>query len=220
MNDPIIPGTETSFLGGGRFELGSGSAFRVSPELRELQERYLVAKNERQHMTIATSCFAMACPIMPLGFLAALFLLGRLDGMDKDPLESMEKGRTLQGDMARIAAAHALMRKKKDLGEDPESDAYLKYASRELELRTLRMAFRPLKGEKRVIPKHQQSRDTLNGAAYFLTKEKQTKEREIKRQKIMLESIANKEREKNPVESSKINEKLEKLDQLLKKMGA
>jgi len=220
MNEPVIPGIEHSVFGG-HLESGSGSAFRVSPELQELQERYLGAKGERQTMNIAASCFAMACPIMPLGFLAALFVLGKLDGLDKDPV-SMEHARSLQGDMARIAAAQALLRKKKESGEDLDSDAYLKYASRELQLRTLRMAMRPLKGsEKRVIPKQQQSRDSLNGAGYFLTREKMTKERDIKRQKILLESISNKDKdEKSPVENNKLSEKLEKLDQLLRKMGA
>jgi hypothetical protein len=113
------------------------------------------------------------------------------------------------------------LRKKKENGEDPESNAYLRYASRELQLRPLRMAMRPIKGsEKRVIPK-QQSGDSLNGG-YFLTREKQAKEREIKRQKILLESLADKERKEkgaSPETSSKLSEKLEKLDQLLRKMS-
>jgi hypothetical protein len=221
MNEPVVDtGIEHSLLGG-PLELGSGSRFRVSPEIRELQERYLSDKNERQHMSIATSCFAMVCPIMPLGFLAALFVLGKLDGLDKDPA-SMEEARSLKGDMARIAAAAALMRKRKDAGEDPDSDAYLKYASRELQLRSLRLALRPLKGsEKSVIPRQQQSRDSMNGAAFFQTREKQQKARVLKRQKIMLESIANKEKEDKQLEpNNKLAEKLEKLDQLLKKMGS
>ena len=220
MNDPLNTGIEHSFLGG-RLETGSGSAFRVSPELRELQERYLASKTERQHMTVATSCFALACPIMPLGFLAVLFLLGKLDGLDKDPA-SMEETRSLKGDMARIAAAAALMRKRKDAGEDPESNAYIRYASREMQLRPLRIAMGPIKGsEKRVIPKQQQSRDSLNGASYFLTREKQAKERELKRQKILLDSLADKDRPANPLETNnKLSEKLEKLDKLLKRMGA
>jgi hypothetical protein len=231
MNEPVVNtgiehshpgmGLEHSFLGGS-LDTGFGSAFKSTPELRELQERYLANKNERQHMTIATSMFAMACPIMPLGFLAALFVLGKLDGLDKDPFEEMEESRSLKGDMARFAAAAALMRKRKDAGEDPESDAYLKYASREMELRPLRQVMRPLKGsEKRVIPKQQQSRDSLDSPSYFITREKQAKEREIKRQKIMLESLSDKERKESPIEANnKLSEKLDKLDQLLRKMGA
>lgn len=199
--------------------LDHGSAFRVSPELRELQERYLQAKGEKQNMTLASSCFAMACPIMPLGFLSMLFVLGKLDGMDKDP-ESLEFNKTLKGEMARIAAADALMRKRKESGEDPESNAYLRYASREMELRPLRVAMRPIKGsEKRVIPK-QQSREALSDGGFFLTKEKQSKMRSMKQQKILLESLVAKEREQNSSEASKLSEKLEMLDKLLKRMGA
>lgn len=216
-NQPVETGIE-QFLFEGRLDVGSGSAFRVSPELRELQERYLQAKGERQNMTLATSCFAMACPIMPLGFLSVLFVLGRLDGLDKDP-ESLAQQRTLKGDMARIAAADALMRKRKESGEDPESNAYLRYASRELELRPLRMAMRPIRGsEKRVIPKMQSQEALSNG--FFLTKEKQSKMRDIKRQKILLEGLMEKEREEqNLPEVSRLSSKLELLDKLLKKMG-
>ncbi len=203
----------------GRLELGSGSAFRISPELRELQEKFLQAKTEKQSMTVATSYFAMACPIMPLGFLATLFVLGKLDGMDKDPA-SLEYNKSLKGEMARIAAAEALTRKRKSHGEDPESNAYLRYASRELALRPYRTAMRPIKGaEKRVIPK-QQSREALADGSFFVTKEKQTKMRNLKRQKIMLESLAAKEREDaNTLEANKLSQKLEMLDKLLKKMG-
>jgi len=218
---PVNLGIEHSTFTG-RFEAAPGSAFKISPELQELQERYLHNKGERQNMTIATSCFAMACPIMPLGFLAVLFILGRLDGLDKDPA-SMEYQRSLKGDMARIAAADALLRQKKANGEDPESNAYLRYASRELELRPLRNAMRPIKGsEKRVIPKQQQSKDAINGAGFFLTREKMNKEREVKRQKILLESLNSKDdgKEKQGIEKSSLSEKLEKLDQLLKKLDS
>jgi hypothetical protein len=125
--------------------------------------------------------------------------------------------------MARIAAADALLRQKKANGEDPESNAYLRYASRELELRPLRNAMRPIKGsEKRVIPKQQQSKDAINGAGFFLTREKMNKEREIKRQKILLESLNAKDdgKEKQGIEKSSLSEKLEKLDQLLKKLDS
>lgn len=217
MNEPAEASIEDSFLGE-RLELGGSSAFRVSPEIRELQERYLQAKAEKQHMAIAGSCLAMACPIMPLGFLSALFVLGKLDGMDKDPV-SMEMQRGLKSDMARIAATEALMRMKKERGEDPESNAYLRYASREMALRPLRSAMRPIKGnEKRVIPK-QHSREQL-ADGFFLTKEKQTKMRNLKRQKILLESLAAKEREEqNTTEASKLSQKLEMLDKLLRKMN-
>ena len=169
-------------------------------------------------MGVASSMFAMACPIMPLGFLSMLFVLGKLDGMDKDP-ETLAFNRTLKADMARIAAADALMRKKRDLGEDAESNAYVRYASREMELRPLRMAMRPIRGaEKRVIPR-QQSREQLSNG-FFLTKEKQQKMRDIKRQKILLEGLMEKEREKdNNPEVSRLSQKLEMLDKLLRKMN-
>jgi len=78
---------------------------------------------------------------------------------------------------------------------------------------------RPIKGnEKRVIPK-QHSREQLSDG-FFLTKEKQTKMRNLKRQKILLESLAAKEREEqNTTEASKLSQKLEMLDKLLKKMN-
>ena len=214
MNQPV-EGIEQFLMS--RFEVGSGSAFRVSPELRELQERYLEAKGERQNMSVASSMFAMACPIMPLGFLSVLFMLGKLDGMDKDPL-SMEYNRTLKGDMARIAAADALMRMRKEKGEDAESNAYLRYASREMELRPLRMAMKPIRGaEKRVIPK--QSQQSL-GEGFFITKEKQTKMRDIKRQKVLLEGLKEKEqKEQNTNEVCRLSQKLEMLDKLLNKMS-
>jgi hypothetical protein len=213
MNQP----TEQSLFGSS-LDFTGGSAFRVSPELRELQEKYLQAKCEKQHMGVASSMFAMACPIMPLGFLSMLFVLGKLDGMEKDP-ETLAFNRTLKGDMARIAAADALMRKKRDLGEDAESNAYVRYASREMELRPLRMAMRPIRGaEKRVIPR-QQSREQLSNG-FFLTKEKQQKMRDIKRQKILLEGLMEKEREKdNNPEVSRLSQKLEMLDKLLRKMN-
>jgi hypothetical protein len=219
MNHPTDAGIEQLF--NRPLDLGSGSSFRASPELRELQERFLVAKGEKQNMTISAGCFAMACPIMPLGFLAIFSLLGKMDGLDKDP-ETLEMGRGLKGEMARIAAAEALMRKRKGEGEDVESNAYLRYASRELQMRPLRIAMKPLKGsgsEKRVIPR-QQSREALSNG-FFMTKEKQNKMRDIKQQKILLESLANKEREEqNHIESNAVAQKLEKLDQLLRKMGA
>ncbi len=166
------------------------------------------------------SCLAMANPIMPLGFLATLFLLGKMDGMDKDPF-ALEMGgnKTLKGEMARIAAAEALLRKRKESGEDPESNAYLKYASRELAMRPYKSALRPLRAnEKRVIP-NKQSRENLGTNSFFITKEKQAKMREIKKQKILLESIAQKEREEqNLAEASQISQKLELLDKLLNKM--
>ena len=213
--------TETSLesLFSSSLDLHGGSAFRVSPELRELQERFLEAKCEKQHMSVASSMFAMACPIMPLGFLSMLFVLGKLDGLEKDP-ESLAFNRSLKGDMARIAAADALMRKKRELGEDAESNAYVRYASRELELRPIRMAMRPIRGaEKRVIPR-QQSREQLNNG-FFLTKEKQEKMRDAKKQKILLESLVEKEKEKdNSHEVSRLSQKLEMLDKLLRKMGS
>ncbi len=219
MNHPTDAGIEHLF--NRPLELGSASSFRVTPELRELQERFLVAKGEKQNMTISAGCFSMACPIMPMGFLAIFALLGKLDGMDKDP-ESLEMGRGLKGEMARIAAAEALLRKRKGDGEDVESNAYLRYASRELQMRPLRIAMKPLKGsgsEKRVIPR-QQSREALSNG-FFMTKEKQTKMRDIKQQKILLESLASKERqEQNPADNNLLSQKLEKLDQLLRKMGA
>lgn len=217
MNQPTEAGHEHSLFGSS-LDMTGGSAFRVSPELRELQERYLQGKCEKQHMTVTTSMFAMACPIMPLGFLSILFMLGKLDGMDKDP-ETLAFNRTLKGDMARIAAADALMRKRKETGEDSESNAYVRYASREMELRPLRMAMRPIRGaEKRVIPR-QQSREQLSNG-FFLTKEKQQKMRDIKRQKILLESLVEKEKENdNSNEASRLSQKLEMLDKLLRKMN-
>lgn len=199
------------------FRLGS-SAFRSSPELRELQERFVQAKTEKQSMAIAGSCFALASPLMPLGFLSALFVLGKMDGMDKSPEELLlEKGRGLQGEMARIAAAEALMRKKKANGEDPETDAYIRYASRQLELRPLRVAMRPIKGaETRVIPKRQ----SQEPSEFFVTKEKQSKMKDIRKQRILLEGLMEQERkEQNFSEVCKLSSKLEMLDKLLKKMG-
>ena len=205
-----------------KLEFGSQSTFRMSPELQQLQERFLQAKTEKQNMGVAGSMFAMANPINPLGFLAALFLLGKLDGMEKDPLElAMEQNKNLRNEMARFAAADALTRKRKQSGEDPETNAYLRYASRELALRPYRSAMRPIRGsgDKRVIPKQQQSRESLSDG-YFLTKEKQAKIREVKRQKIMLESLAAKEREEQKVtEASMLSQKLEMLDKLLRKMN-
>ncbi|MBX9686071.1 MAG: hypothetical protein K2X27_05185 [Candidatus Obscuribacterales bacterium] len=217
MNQPNLNIEQSLFEG--PLDLRGASAFRVSPELRELQEKFVQAKNEKQHMTIATSCLAMACPIMPLGFLATLFVLGKLDGMDKDPTQ-IEQSRSLQGEMARIAAAEALMRKKKERGEDTDANAYIRYASREMALRPLRVAMRPIKGaEKRVIPKMQSRESLCDG--FFQTKEKQQKMREIKRQKILLESLADKERkENNTSEACQLSDKLEMLDKLLKKMGS
>lgn len=218
MNQPTETGIEHSLFGSS-LDFTGGSAFRVSPELKELQERYLQAKTEKQHMSVASSMFAMACPIMPLGFLSMLFVLGKLDGMDKDP-ESLAFNRSLKGDMARIAAADALMRKKREQGEDAESNAYVRYASREMELRPIRTAMRPIRGtEKRVIPR-QQSREQLSNG-FFLTKEKQQKMRDIKRQKILLEGLVEKEREKdNNPEVSRLCQKLEMLDKLLRKMNS
>lgn len=217
MNQEPAPDTSIEqSLFDGRLDMGS---FRASPELRELQERFLKAKAEKQSMTVASSCFALACPINPLGFLAALFLLGKLDGADKDPFSQFEQNKTLKGEMARFAAAEALTRKRKESGEDPESNAYLRYASREMALRPYRNAMRPIKGsEKRVIPK-QQSRESLTDG-FFLTKEKQAKIREVKRQKIMLESLAAKEREEQKTtEANMLSQKLEMLDKLLQKMS-
>lgn len=218
MNQPVEAKLDSLF--GSNLDFTGGSAFRVSPELRELQERFLQAKTEKQHMSVASSMFAMACPIMPLGFLSMLFVLGKLDGMEKDP-ESLAFNRTLKGDMARIAAADALMRKRREQGEDAESNAYVRYASRELELRPIRMAMRPIRGaEKRVIPR-QQSREQLSNNGFFVTKEKQQKMRDIKRQKILMEGLVAKEREKeNSPEVNRLSQKLEMLDQLLRKMGS
>jgi hypothetical protein len=203
----------------GRLDFKSGSAFKSSPELRELQERYLHAKAEKQNMAVVGSCFALASPLMPLGFLSALFMLGKMDGMDKSPEELLlEKGRGLQGEMARIAAAEALMRKKRANGEDPESDAYIRYASRQLELRPLRVAMRPIKGaETRVIPKKHASEPS----DFFITKEKQNKLRDIRKQRILLEGLMEKEqKEQNFSEACRLSSKLELLDKMLRKMGA
>ena len=217
--DPGELSIESLFSGRGPLDFNS-SAFKASPELRELQERFIKAKSEKQSMSIMGSCLAMASPIMPLGFLATLFLLGKMDGMDKDPF-ALEMGgnKTLKGEMARIAAAEALLRKRKENGEDPETNAYLKYASRELAMRPYKSALRPLRAnEKRVIP-NKQSRENLGSNSFFITKEKQAKMREIKKQKILLESIGQKEREEqNLAEASQISQKLELLDKLLNKI--
>lgn len=120
--------------------------------------------------------------------------------------------------MARIAAADALMRKKKANGEDPEADAYIRYASRQLELRPHRIAMRAIKGsESRVIPK---STSREPAPDYFVTREKQSKMRDIKKQRILLEGLIDKERnEQNFGEVCRISSKLEMLDKLLKKMN-
>ena len=206
-------------LGDGRLDFKPGTAFRSSPELRELQESFMKAKAEKQSMAVTGSFLALASPLMPLGFLSALFMLGRMDGMEKSPEQLLlEKSSGLQGEMARIAAAEALMRKKRANGEDPETDAYLRYASRQLELRPLRNAMRPIKGtENRVIPKQQYREPAPD---YFLTREKQTKMRDIKQQRILLEGVMEKERkEQNFSEVCRLSSKLEMLDKLLKKMG-
>lgn len=202
----------------GRLDFKSGSAFKASPELRELQERFLQSKAEKQNMAVVGSCFALASPLMPLGFLSALFMLGKMDGMDKSPEELLlEKGSGLQGEMARIAAAEALMRKKKANGEDPETDAYIRYASRQLELRPIRTAMRPIKGaETRVIPK----KHSTQPSDFFITREKQNKMRDLRKQRILLEVLMEKEqKEQNFSEICKLSSKLELLDKMLKKLG-
>lgn len=218
MNEPIEAGIEHLLLDG-KLDLGNKSMFRASPELQELQQRFLHAKTEKQSMSVASGLFAMACPILPLGFLSTFFVLGKLDGFDKSPEQlAMEKG-GLRNEMARLAAADALMRQKKEKGEDVESKALLRYASREMAVQPIRAAMKPIKGaDKRVLPR-QQSRDALQESGFFMTKEKQEKMRKLKRQKILTETLAQKEREEqNTLEASKLSQKLEMLDKLLKKM--
>lgn len=220
MNEPTIDAGIEQLLLDGKLDFNGKSMFRASPELQELQQRYLQNKAEKQSMTVTTSCFAMACPILPLGFLSMFFVLGKLDGFDKSPeMLAQEKG-DLRNEMARMAAADALLRQKKERGEDVESKALLRYASREMAVQPIRSAIRPIKGtDKRVLPR-QQSREALADNGFFQTKEKQDKMRKIKQQKILLETLAQKEREEqNTVEASSLSQKLEILDKLLKKMA-
>lgn len=218
MNTPPPESGIEQLLFDGRLDFKPGSAFKASPELRELQDRFMHAKAEKQNMAVVGSCLALASPLMPLGFLAALFMLGKMDGMEKSPEElALEKGRGLQGEMARIAAAEALLRKRKANGEDTEADAYIRYASRQLELRPIRTALRPIKGtETRVIPK----KHSTEPSDFFITREKQNKMRDLKKQRILLEVLMEKEqKEQNFSEVSRISAKLEMLDKSLRKMG-
>ncbi|MBY0359943.1 MAG: hypothetical protein K2W82_18205 [Candidatus Obscuribacterales bacterium] len=188
-------------------------------EMRLLRQQFLLDKGQRQSMLVSSSMFAMACPIMPLGFLSIFMALGRLEGLDNGP-EALEQKGGLAAQMARVAAAEALLRRrKKDGGESDDDSGYLRYAARQMELRPFRTALStPRFSDQRVLPKR---RPEAFDEKFFVTREKALKTSKLRRKKIYLESLIEKEKEQQDFsEASSISAKIETLDKLLKRLGA
>lgn len=187
-------------------------------EMRLLRQQFLLDKGQRQSMLVSSSMFAMACPIMPLGFLSIFMALGRLEGLDNGPEALLEQKGGLAAQMARVAAAEALLRRRKKDGSENEDDSgYLRYAARQMELRPFRTALStPRFSDQRVLPKR---RPEAFDEKFFVTREKALKTSKLRRKKIYLESLMEKEQQ-DFSEASSISAKIETLDKLLKRLGA
>lgn len=186
-------------------------------EYRALREQFLLDKSQRENMGVTSSLLSMICPIMPLGLLSVFQMLGRMDGLDEGPQMAIRQ-QGLMSEMARIAAADALMRKRKK--EGIEDDGYLQFATRQMELRPLRMAFSTHRIiDKQTLPKRRGLEQPENG--YFMTKKETAKASKVRKEKILLESMMKKESEEQKFsEASSISSKIEALDKLLKRIEA
>lgn len=190
-----------------------------SIEFQWLRQRFLTDKSQRQSIGIASNFFSIASPIMPLGFLAAFFALGRMDSMDQGP-QLLERNGGLKAQMARIAAYEAMQRLKKKNGGDVDDDGYLKYAARQLELRPLKIALSsPKMTEHQLLPKRKGRQQ--NDERFFTTRDKAVTANKLRRKKIFLEAVMEKERGTQEFsEASAISAKIDSLDKLLKRLGA
>lgn len=196
-----------------------GKSVPESRELLELQRQFLVEKGERQTVATISGCLSLACPILPLGLLGAFFLLGKLDGFDKGP-GGFEKGKTgLRAEMARIAAAEALARKRKLEAEKGEGMSHDMLPSGKALQALLNMPDkRPVswQSEKTLIPKQIKMAPEKG---FFVTKDKVAKANEIRKQKLLLESLMEKEKEKQNFSAvSEINSRLESLEKLVRRV--
>lgn len=187
-------------------------------DLLDLQRQFLADKSERQSLTTMSGCFALACPILPLGLLGAFFLLGKLDGFDKGP-GGLEKGKTgLRAQMARMAAAEALARKRKldaeKKGEGASTDIFPTSTSLTALISMAERRPSSWQSEKTLIPR-QARMAPENG--FFVTKDKMTKAKEIKKQKMLLESLMENEKSKQNFSAvSEISARLESLEKLVR----
>lgn len=188
-------------------------------ELLDLQRQFLADKSERQNLTTMSGCFALACPVLPLGLLGAFFLLGKLDGFDKGPA-GLEKGKTgLRAQMARMAAAEALERKRKLDAEKGEGGSLDGFPARTSLTALMNIADRrPVswQSEKTLIPR-QARMAPENG--FFVTKDKLAKAKEIKKHKLLLESLMENEKAKQNFSAvTEINARLESLEKLVMRL--
>lgn len=202
---------------------GGKPATGDSRELLELQTKFLADKAERQTVGTVAGCLSFASPILPLGILGFFFLLGKMDGLDKGPLEQGKRKNGLRAQMARIAAAEALAlaRKKKweadkENGVIGETTSLTGSALKALISTTSDRRPVTWNAEKRVIPK--QGRLSAE-KGYFVTKDKMARAKQLKEHKLLLEALMEKQQTKQNFSAvSEISSRLESLEKLVRQL--
>lgn len=212
-------GIESLLLGLGT---GTGSDKKLagkydSPEHVQLRHRFLQEKAEKQSISLVSNCLAFATPFLPFSFLSTFFLLGKLDGMDKGPEALFAEKEGLKAEMARLAAAEALARKRAKEGQSGSDEmAALAAAHRRQADNVLFNGGKSaLWAEKRVLP----SKKIRGDRKLFVTNGEHKKKNELKKQKMALEAVKEHEVKKQNFSAvSEISAKLELLEKLVTRL--
>jgi hypothetical protein len=197
----------------GGFDYQTSMALSKDLNVTDYQQ-FKVQQAGRERMTVAQNYFALACPIMPIGFLGAFMFLEKLGGLYQPEPEQEKIVAQRQEELTRALYVTAMREK---LEADKKKKGYMNSMPDEIIMRA---------GEKKQPKKNKDTAMMLSGRTSdrisgppVLSKEQRDVGKVVKKKMAMQSMLEQHSKNQDYSAVCRVSSKIELLDKALKRMG-